>query len=146
MTNGGGSGRIAPDTKAAGDDVREIASIGKKEVFDRWGKDIDSTVVLSDERIGHIMERHPGVFEQYGKYTAQAIQEPDYILEDIKNDNTAAFIRRAEEGNLNVIVKLAIKDSKSGIKSSVITMYPLSAKRLRRMIKNAFVVYRSSEV
>ena len=47
---------------------------------------------------------------------------------------------------MNVIVKLAIKDSKSGIKSSVITLYPLSAKRLRRMIKKAFVVYISSEV
>ena len=67
---------------------------------------------------------------------------PDYILDDMKNPNTAAFIRHVENTNLNVIVKLAIKDNTKGMKSSVITLYPMSDKRLRRLLKKARVLYK----
>ena len=134
---------LSTETKDAGDGVREIATIHLDKISARWGEEIEQKVVLSDERIGHIMERHPGAFEQYGQYVSQTIEEPDYILEDMKNANTAAFIRHVEGTNLNVIIKLAIQDNEAKMKSSVITLYPMSDKRLRRMIKKSKVVYKS---
>ena len=135
--------KIMPSTEADGDDVREIATIQIDKVSTFWGKKIEHSVVLSDERIGHIMQRHPGAYEQYGHYMSQAIEQPDYILEDTKNINTAVFIRRVEDTNLNVIIKLAIQDNEAKMKSSVITLYPMSDKRLRRMIKKSKVVYKT---
>lgn len=135
---------LSAETKDAGDGVREIATIQLDKISARWGDGIDQTVVLSDERIGHIMERHPGAYEQYGQYVSQTIEQPDYILEDMKNANTAAFIRHVEGTNLNVIIKLAIKDNEAKMKSSVITLYPMSDKRLRRLINKSKVVYKSA--
>ena len=135
---------LSAETKDAGDGVREIATIQLDKISARWGDGIDQTVVLSDERIGHIMERHPGAYEQYGQYVSQTIEQPDYILEDMKNANTAAFIRHVEGTNLNVIIKLAIQDNEAKMKSSVITLYPMSDKRLRRLINKSKVVYKSA--
>ena len=126
--------------------MRIIATIRNKRVFERWGNDLVPSVVLSEERIGHIMERHPGAFEQYGAYASDTIEMPDFILEDPKNAYTAAFIRHIEHTNLNVIVRLAIKDSASRIMSSVITLYPMSDKRLRRLLNRSKVVYKKESM
>lgn len=135
-----------PTRAAAGDDVRQIATIRNKDVFVRWGESVEPSVVLSEERIGHIMERHPGAFERYGAYATDAIEAPDYILEDVKNADTAAFIRHVENTNINVVVKLAIKGNDAGMKSSVITLYPMNDKRLRRMMKKAIVLYKRGDI
>ena len=68
------------------------------------------------------------------------------ILEDPKNAYTAAFIRHIEHTNLNVIVRLAIKDSASRIMSSVITLYPMSDKRLRRLLNRSKIVYKKESI
>lgn len=38
---------------------------------------------------------------------------------------------------MNVIIKLAIQDNEAKMKSSVITLYPMSDKRLRRLINKS---------
>lgn len=76
---------------------------------------------------------------------SQTIENPDYIFNDVKNVRTAMFIRHVEETNLNIIVKLALKDNAEQIQSSVITMYPMSDKRLRRLMKKGDLVYNSSQ-
>ncbi|MBR0464542.1 MAG: hypothetical protein IJJ23_09225 [Clostridia bacterium] len=108
-----------------------------------WKECIEASVVLSEERIGHIQERHPGAYEKYGLYITQTVEQPDYIIEDKKHHNTAIFIRYVKETNLNVIVKLAICGNTERIKSSVITVFPMNAKRLRRLLNKSLVLYKA---
>ena len=45
---------------------------------------------------------------------------------------------------MNVVVKLAVKNDE-GKKSSIITLYPISSKRLKRLLRKEKVVYKASD-
>ncbi len=55
------------------------------------------------------------------------------------------FIRHVKQTNINVIVKLSFEEKDSDLESSVITMYRLGEKTLRRLIKRNPVVYSRDE-
>ena len=55
------------------------------------------------------------------------------------------FIRHVKQTNINVIVKLSFEEKDSDLESSVITMYRLGDKTLRRLIKRNPVVYSRDE-
>ena len=42
-------------------------------------------VIITDERMKHIQEHHPGDFEKYRKYFSEILQHPDYILQTKKH-------------------------------------------------------------
>lgn len=49
---------------------------------------ITDEVIITDERIKHIQERHPNDYERYYEYLQQVVEKPDYIVET-KKPNTA---------------------------------------------------------
>ena len=57
---------------------------------------ITNEVIITEERIQHIQERHPGDFERYVSYLKQIIENPDYILEANK-PNTAVLLKEFEQ-------------------------------------------------
>lgn len=40
-------------------------------------------VIITEERIQHIKERHPNDYEKYYKYMREIIESPEYIIEAI---------------------------------------------------------------
>ena len=54
------------------------------------------------DRIQHIEERHPGDYEQFVKYVADILENPDYILEANKPNN-GVILKEIEE-------KMCIRD------------------------------------
>lgn len=61
--------------------------IGKieKEKFKLISKDITTEeVVITDKQIEHIKERHPNDYERYFCYIKEIIENPDYIIKDVK--------------------------------------------------------------
>ena len=122
--------------------MRIIGVIQNQSVFKHWGN-IRPTVILTDERVLHILEGHQADYEEYGSYIPEIIAEPDFILEDCKHADTAMFIRHIAETNVNVIVKVAYADRNSDRQSSVITMYQLNEKKKAKMMRRNVVVYKS---
>ena len=64
--------------------VNNVHYIGKLnlEIYKCVTDDIvTDEVIITDEQIAHIKERHPTVYERYGKYLTEIIENPDYILE-----------------------------------------------------------------
>lgn len=122
--------------------MRVIGIIQNQAVFEHWGK-IRPNVILTDERVLHILEGHQADYEQYGKYISEVIAAPDVILEDCKHTATAMFIRYIAETNINVVVKIAYADDYSDLESSVITMYRLNEKKKEKMLRRNVVVYKS---
>lgn len=121
--------------------MRVIGIIQNQNVFEHW-ENIRPNVILTDERILHILEGHQADYEQYGVYIADVIAAPDVILEDCKHADTAMFIRHIAETNVNVIVKIAYANCNSDLESSVITMYRLNEKKKEKMIRRNVVVYK----
>ncbi len=62
-------------------------TVGKidKEIYKCITDDIISNeVIITDERVGHIKERHPNDYERYYRYLKEIVENPDYIVETNK--------------------------------------------------------------
>lgn len=103
-------------------------------------------VILTDERKGHIKERHPEAFNTFIANYAKCVSTPDLILKDFKNDSTVFMIKQLEDNSLNTIVKLSIGADNTTLKNSVITGYAIGEKRLERLKKKNKILYIKNKV
>lgn len=142
LENKGNSDKINPDTKGAGSEgVTHIANLNASLIDRKW-PGANAKVILTNERIAHIIEGHKEDYEAYGGFIRYAIEKPRVILVDAKNENTALYIGEAKDTNITVVVKIAFLNDAQHTDSSVITMYRCGEKRLRRLIKNNEVLYK----
>ena len=99
-------------------------------------------VIVTNERIAHIQERHPQDYALFQQYGAQAIEHPDLILQDTKHLGTIFVIRRLPETNLNVIVRLALNTDDPAHKNSVMTFYRIRDKNLDNLQEKFPLLYK----
>lgn len=126
------------------DESKELIATIQSEDVVKWYGEIKRNVYLSDERIHHIFEHHPDDYGKYKDFIAEAIQQPDIILNESKHPMTAMFVKRIESSGMNVIVKLALATD-DGDRSFVVTMHAIGEKRLKRLKKAHKVIYNSGE-
>lgn len=111
-----------------------------------FGKLNTDQVILRDERIEHIKEGHPEVVEIIKKHAKDIIESPDYILKDAIREETILCVKKLEENsNINVVIKLALEDSKDKKrnKNSIITSFLMNDKRLKRELKKKECIYKN---
>lgn len=68
--------------------------VGKlnKEIFCCISEDIRTDeVIITEERIQHVNDRHPGEHEKIKEYLKEAVENPDYIIAD-KHPDTGLII------------------------------------------------------
>ena len=101
-------------------------------------------VIITDERIQHIKERHPEDFERYERYMAGIVESPDYILKANK-PNTAFLLKEFVEDNerFQLILRLAVQGDPAGYKNSVITFLKVEGKRYKRYLRTKNILYKS---
>lgn len=102
-----------------------------------------SEVVITDERIQHIRERHPNDFEKYQQYIAQIIEEPDYLLQD-KMPNTAVVLKEFEDcgEHFRLALRLATPLDNPEYKNSILTFLKIREKEWNRLLKNKVILYK----
>ena len=72
----------------------------------------------------------------YSNMLSQIIIEPNYILEDYKNQYTVMVIKKVENNNnINVIIRLAIEEDLIHNKNSIMTMYRIREKNLKKLME-----------
>lgn len=104
---------------------------------------ITDEVILTNERYLHIIEGHKEDFMIYSNMLSQIIIEPNYILEDYKNQNTVMVIKKVENNNnINVIIRLAIEEDLIHNKNSIMTMYRIREKNLKKLMEKNKVIYK----
>lgn len=119
-------------------DVREIKSLGKINTAileKKFGKVQTDEIIVTNERLIHIQQRHPQDYELFEKYGQDCVQNPEYIINDKKNDGTVFMVRGLPDTNLNVVVRVALETDKKGLKNSVMTFYRLRDRNLRKLIE-----------
>lgn len=116
----------------------------KKTIEKEFGKLNTDEVILRNERLKHIKDRHPEVVEILKKDFDKIIKDPNYILKDNKNGDTVWCIKRIEEKNMNMVIKLSISDKKehSTYLNSVITAHMLDKKRLDKVLIKKQKIYK----
>lgn len=114
--------------------------VGKidREIYKCITKDIvTDEVIITDERIQHIKERHPKDYEEVIINMSETLKHPEYILQDVRPD-TGLVIKSIENSDENVQTVLRIHTSKDekGYKNSVISCWKISSKRLQNYLRN----------
>lgn len=120
--------------------------VGKidREVFRCIAEDITTDeVVMTEERIEHIMERHPGHFEIISPFLGDAVFAPDYILED-RSPHSALLLKRITSAGLNIqiVLRLHRPEDTPGFKNSVISAWKIREKEYRRLLRSKKILYK----
>ena len=99
-------------------------------------------VIISDERIKHIMDHHPN--ERYAHYMGEMLEKPQYILDD-PVPNTAVILHEFIESNehFRLILKLAVIGDEEYKKNSIITFLKVSEKKFKKYLRNKKILYKS---
>lgn len=126
--------------------MKNIYLIGKLDlkIFKAIFDDIQTDdVIVTEERIEHIKEDHPGDYENYFHYAHLVIEKPDFILE-ANQPHSAVLLKRIEENgkNIKIIIRFFVSGDLPGRKNSIITFLHIDEKDWKRLINNKKVLYK----
>ncbi len=127
--------------------VSNLHYIGKLdiEIYKCVTADIQTDeVIITDERVQHIKERHPNDFERYCQYMREIIENPEYIVEANK-PKSALLLKTFTEGEdvFKTVLRLITSDDDPAFKNSIITFMKIDDKEYKRLVKNKKVLYKS---
>ncbi len=106
-----------------------------------FGKLITDEVVVTLERLRHILTKHPQDFELLFLYGKMCVEDPDLILQDSKHEKTVFMIKRLRDTNINVILRLALQGEDNNLKNSVMTFYRIRDRNLKKLAVNHKILY-----
>ncbi|MCD7841741.1 MAG: hypothetical protein LUG56_04655, partial [Lachnospiraceae bacterium] len=69
-------------------DIMQIGTIDVHLFEIEFGKLQTDEIIITEERLNHIKDRHPEDFYLFDKYVKNIISDPDYIIKDTKNIGT----------------------------------------------------------
>ena len=125
--------------------VNSVNYIGKidRDIYKCVTKDITTDeVIITEERIEHIREHHPGHYEKISPHLKAAVETPDFILKDAKN--TGLILKRIEIDNISIqiILRLHTTSDRTGYKNSIISAWEISKSRWENYINNKVILYK----
>ena len=105
---------------------------------------VTDEVIMTDEQLQHIKERHPDVYDNTLEYVEMILQNPDYVIEDTKHRHSAMVIKRIETEKKHslLLLRVCTAQDPAGYKNSIITSWEISERRLQNYIRNKKVLYR----
>ncbi len=100
-------------------------------------------VILTEERIDHIKERHPDDYERFCTYIPQIVADPDYIIEANK-PNTAVILKEVEKAGekFKLVLRLKVEEDPNEYKNSVMSFWLIGDTTWRKTIKNKKILYK----
>ena len=104
---------------------------------------VTDEVIITDERVQHIKERHPNDYEQYFKFMSDILESPDYILEANK-PNTAFILKLITENDkrFQMVLRIITPSDPNDYKNSIITFLRINEKRYHRYLRTKKILYK----
>ena len=124
--------------------MQYIGKLDKEKLGSYKERIITNEVILTEERIKHIKEHHPGDYEKYGIYISEIIKEPDYILEDNKNIDTLLYMKNIVNNKINIQIVIRLNTNKTEIykKNSILTLWKIKNSTYNQLIRNRKVIWK----
>lgn len=127
-------------------DVNFVCKLNK-ELYKVVTEDIRTDeIIITDERIQHIQERHPDDYERFSTYLAEIVQSPDYIIRDPR-PQTGMLLKEITVGetgeHFRIALRLAASQDPAHYKNSIITFLKIRQKEWERLIHNKEILYKA---
>lgn len=138
------SSAVKPKNRPEAQDIHYVGKIDKN-IYKCVTEDIKTDeVIITDERIQHIKERHPNDYERFYSYIPEMISNPDYVIEANKA-NTAVILKeiKANDERFKLILRMAVQSDPKEYKNSVISFWKVGEATWKKALKNKKVLYRS---
>jgi len=102
-------------------------------------------VIITEERIEHIKQRHPNDFETFASFFVETINNPDYILEG-NSANTFLLLKEIQQENrpVKLILRLKTFADPEEYKNSIITFTRTDKKEWARLLKKKRILYKKA--
>ena len=123
-------------------DVRTLGRIDVQILEAEYGKIQTDEIIVTNERIAHIKERHPEDYSLFEQYGCESVTSPDIIIKDMKHCGTVFMVKKLPETNLNVAVRVVLETDDSRLKNSVMTFYRIREKNLKKLIEKNCLLYK----
>lgn len=124
----------------------QVHTVGKidRDIYKCITEDIvTDEVIITDERIKHIIERRGREFyEKYNDKFLSILKEPDYIFRD--NMNTALVCKEFAIDNkyVNLVLRLVVSSDNPEYKNSIITAVGENKRRFQQRLRNHKPLYK----
>lgn len=108
------------------------------------GRILTDEVIITDNRIEHIIERRGQQFyDDFNGYFPEIIEDPDYIFKD-DMDNTAIVSKSySHKGKtVNLVLRLVVEGENPSYKNSILTAIGENEKRFAQRLRNNAPVYK----
>lgn len=124
----------------------EVHQVGKinRDIYKCITEDIvTDEVIITDNQIHHIKERHPNDYERFASYFEEIVRAPDFIIETMK-PNTALILKEIQqEGEVfKTVLRLVTSNDSPEYKNSIITFMKIDEKEWNRLLRNKKILYR----
>ena len=123
-------------------EIRGLGIINTALLEREFGKIQTDKIIVTNERLSHIQERHPQDYELFERYGQNSVENPDYIIRDMKHKGTVFMVKKLPDTNLNVVVRVALETDKEGLQNSVMTFYRIRERNLKKMIGKNGLLYK----
>lgn len=122
-----------------------VGNIDKQKLGKYKDKVITDKVIITNERIKHIEEHHPGDYEKYKKYIVDILKEPDYIINDNKNIDTVLYLKTIKEKqkNIQIVIRLCTNIKDKDKQNSILTLWKIKTKTYMQIIRNKEVIWKN---
>lgn len=106
---------------------------------------VTDEVIITDERIQHIKERHPNDYERSFRCLKEIVEHPQYIVETNK-PYTALILKEFSEGEdqFKTVLRLTTSHDNPDFKNSIITFMKINEKEWNRLIRNKKILYKKA--
>ena len=108
----------------------------------KFGQLQTDEIVITSERLAHICKRHPEDYALFLTFGKTAVENPDFLIADEKNEGTVFAVKKMPGTNLNVVVRLALSTDTVGLKNSVMTFYRIREKNLKKLLDRNELLYK----
>ena len=107
--------------------MTEIQSLGNIDIqvlTKEFVKIQTDEIIVTNERISHIKERHPNDYERFCSYIPEMISNPDYIIEANK-PNTGVILKEIEEHGekFKLVLRIKVQGDPDDYKNSIMTFW-----------------------
>ena len=115
--------------------MRSIGTLRTDYLDKEFGKITTDEIIITEEREEHIKLRHPADYDIFLQFGSTVIMDTDIVIRDVSHEGTVFMIKRLEDSNLNVVVRIALSCDNPEYKNSVMTAYRLREKNLVKLIR-----------
>ena len=129
--------------KSEGSNVQTVGRIDIEKYRCITDEIATNEVIITPERIQHIEEHHPGDYEQFVKYIADILANPDYILEANK-PNTGVILKEIEENGekFKVILRVKVESDPAEYRNSILSFWQIGETTWKKNVKNKKILYK----